>query len=532
MFPLLRYFSIASLISMIVTTALLGTLNHKIEKEQLIDIGQNNHDALTQAVANALLPQFRHLVESAEGLDSDTLRLHPEVIALRPQVLNVLKNTRVIKLKFYDLNGRTVYSTDLSQIGKDYSQNPGFISAAQGQTLSELTHRKTFSATDGELENLDVISSYVAMRANKTAPIEGVMEVYSEVTDWVARTEMQARIVTLATILAFSFLYSVLYVIVRRADRMIRNQYEQLNKSELELRIAAIAFENQLGMVITDTEGVIQRVNQSFSAATDYSADEVIGQTLRILKSDRHDDLFYATMWRAIRENGAWQGEIWHRRKNGEVHPDWLTIKAVYEETGEVTHYVATLTDITQRKESEERITFLAFNDPLTGLPNRRLLNNRLVHALATSARSGRHGALMFIDLDHFKSINDSLGHGVGDLLLHEVANRLKNIIRKSDTAARLGGDEFMVMLEYLEPNFDKARVEAEMIGEKIRVELAKPYVFGEKQCVSTPSIGIVLFNGDKEDFDTLVKKADHAMYHAKSTGRNSVSFFQPEKSD
>ena len=300
-------------------------------------------------------------------------------------------------------------------------------------------------------------------------------------------------------------------------------------QAEQQLRIAATAFEAQEGMVVTDTDNVILRVNRAFSEITGYSAKEAVGRTPSLLKSGRHDAAFYAEMWEDLRRLGTWQGEIWNRRKSGEVYPEWLTITAVSGDDDEVTHYVATLTDITQRKAAEDEIKNLAFYDPLTRLPNRRLLLDRLQQALASSARSKREGAIFFIDLDNFKTLNDTLGHDKGDLLLQQVAQRLTTCIREGDTVARLGGDEFVVMLEDLSANPKEAAAQTETVGEKILVTLNEIYHLAGHEHHSTPSIGITLFNDHLNSVDELLKRADLAMYQAKAEGRNTLRFYDPE---
>jgi diguanylate cyclase (GGDEF)-like protein/PAS domain S-box-containing protein len=529
MFPLLRYFSIASFVSIVVTTIFLGALHHQVERNQLLELGESNHVALTQTVGNALLPALRGLVLAAKDLDDNALRALPDLATLKPKVLDAMRNTRAVKIKMYEISGRTLFSTDPAQIGKDYRDNPGFISAVAGHPMSELTHRDRFSAFDQEIVDRDVLSSYVALRPSKDAPVEGVLEVYSDVTDWVAKTNHQARVMTLGTVIPLCLLYAVLYVIVRRADKIMRNQYEQQKKAENELRIAATAFDNQQGMVVTNAEGVILRVNPAFTEATGHTPEEAIGQTLRLLKSGRHDDAFYADIWAKIRTLGHWEGEIWNRRKNGEIYPDWLTINAVRTGDGEISNYVTTLTDITQRKAAEEEIKFLAFYDPLTQLPNRRLLQDRLDHALGTAARSKRHGALMFVDLDNFKDINDTLGHDTGDILLQQVAMRLSAIVRECDTVARWGGDEFIVMLENLDEDAGKALIQLRGVTDKILVALNESYLLGERTCINTPSIGATLFNGRASNAGELLKQADAAMYRAKAAGRNQATLFAVE---
>ena len=285
--------------------------------------------------------------------------------------------------------------------------------------------------------------------------------------------------------------------------------------AEQELSLAATAFEAHVGIIVTDARGVILRVNRALTESTGYSAEDAVGQTPRLFKSGRHDEAFYAAMWESLRRTGVWQGEIWDRRKNGEIYPKWLIITAVKADDGETIRYVGTQTDITERKDAEDKIKYLAFYDPLTGLPNRRLLLDRLRHALATSTRGQKQSALLFIDLDDFKTLNDSLGHGHGDLLLQQVGRRLSSGVREGDTVARLGGDEFVVILENLGQTAGEAAAHAETVGEKILDALRQPYVLNAHECQSSASIGVTLFGNQHETMDELLKQADLAMYQA-----------------
>ncbi|MDI1230563.1 MAG: EAL domain-containing protein [Methylobacter sp.] len=248
-------------------------------------------------------------------------------------------------------------------------------------------------------------------------------------------------------------------------------------KAEHELRIAAAAFESQESILVTDANNNILRVNKSFTALTGYSANEVIGKPTGILKSGRHDSEFYTAMWASINHNKYWQGEIWNKRKNGEIYPEWLCITAISNPEGLITNYVGTFTDISQRKADEQRIRDLAYYDSLTKLPNRTLLFERLDLALNASHRNKTHGALMFLDLDNFKTLNDTLGHDRGDQLLIEVGQRLQNCVRDVDTVARLGGDEFVIMLEFLDEQEIEAAIQAHAVAEKIRSNLAEFYL-------------------------------------------------------
>ena len=303
--------------------------------------------------------------------------------------------------------------------------------------------------------------------------------------------------------------------------------YKMLERGQ-ELRIAATAFETQEGILITDLNKRILKVNRAFTRLTGYSAEEAIGQTPDLLKSGRHDADFARRMWEAIVRDKYWQGEIWSRRKNGEIYPTWLTTTAVTDAAGQMTHYVSVFTDITLRKQAEEQIHQLAFYDPLTKLPNRRLLIDRLHHAMVSGTRNIAHSALLFIDLDNFKTLNDTKGHDVGDLLLIEAAQRLQACVRGGDTVARLGGDEFVVMMVNLSDEVELAAAQAKMAGEKIRESLSQPYRLRNFEYHSSCSIGISLFRAQDVTVDDLLKRADTAMYEAKTAGRNTLRFFDP----
>jgi diguanylate cyclase (GGDEF)-like protein/PAS domain S-box-containing protein len=424
--------------------------------------------------------------------------------------------------------------------------------------------------------------------------------------------------------------------------------------TETQLRIAAIAFESQDSIMITDSNSVILQVNKAFTECTGYTTGEIVGRTPRLLKSGRHDRDFYRAMWETLGRTGTWQGEIWDKRKSGEIYPKWLSITAVRGSDGSVTHYVsshidmterqrmqsetesqlrrnqtlmqnsldgihimdvqgniietndafcnmlgytrqearslniadwnsqypkqilldrlrnsigkssrfetthrrkdgkllhveistagieidgqpfiyASSRDITERKAAEEEIRHLAFNDQLTKLPNRQFMLARLQEALASGARIGKRGALLLIDLDNFKTLNDTLGHDIGDLLLQQVAERLKSSVREADLVARLGGDEFVVMLENLSEYPPEAAAQTEIVGGKILSSLGQIFQLGANEYHCTASIGAVLFNGNAQTTDELMKQADIAMYQAKKAGRNNLRFFDPQMQD
>lgn len=298
--------------------------------------------------------------------------------------------------------------------------------------------------------------------------------------------------------------------------------------AELQLRIAATAFESQEGMLVTDAQSVILRVNRAFSRMTGYSAEDVVGKTPKLLRSGRHEAGFYAEMWRMIARDGEWKGELWNRRRSGEVYPQWLTITAVRAGTGEITHYVGTLTDISARKAAEEEVRNLAFYDPLTRLPNRRLLMDRLKRVIASSARHGYWSALLFMDLDDFKLLNDSLGHDKGDLLLRRVAVSLQACVRESDTIGRLGGDEFVIIFENICDRAGDPVAAVEALGRKLLAAVGATHDLEGYSHRASASVGVAFIGATPTSLEELMKQADMAMYQAKAVARNTMRFFDP----
>jgi diguanylate cyclase (GGDEF)-like protein/PAS domain S-box-containing protein len=308
----------------------------------------------------------------------------------------------------------------------------------------------------------------------------------------------------------------------------IRADITESKQAEEQLRIAAATFETHEAILITDANANIIRVNRAFQDITGYSSEEVLGKNPRILNSGRQDQAFYMAMWQQLLATGTWSGEMWDRRKDGHIYPKRTTITAIKNEAGATTEYVAIFSDITARKQAEEEIRNLAFYDALTKLPNRRLLLDRFRLALLASARSKHYGAVLFLDMDRFKTLNDTLGHDHGDLLLIEVAKRIQLCVREVDTVARLGGDEFVVLLEEVDYVAEEASQKVALIAEKIRASLAVPYMLKGSEYHSSPSIGVCLYRGNEESVDGLLKHADMAMYQAKESGRNVVRFFDP----
>ena len=288
------------------------------------------------------------------------------------------------------------------------------------------------------------------------------------------------------------------------------------------LRASAFECVNE-AVMIADAESNIIDVNPAFVRMTGYTLEEVAGRNPRILASGKTPTETYELMYRSLAIEGHWQGEVWDRRKDGRTSPKWLSITAIYDAAGNITHYIGSFSDISSGKEAVERMYYMAHHDPLTGLANRSSLDAQMELVLSAARRSGRQFALMLIDMDNFKQVNDTLGHQAGDQLLIRIADRLRENVRASDTVARLGGDEFVVILNDIEHAQSVAAITS-----KLARALAEPYELENHLLYSTPSIGVCLFPNDGNDPDTLLKHADSAMYHAKAQGRNNFQFFTP----
>jgi len=313
---------------------------------------------------------------------------------------------------------------------------------------------------------------------------------------------------------------------IRYGDRSLMFAFAQniseRKQAETQLRIAATAFESQEGMAITDADAVILKINLSFSEMTGYTPADAVGRNLNLLHSDIHDGRFYDEVWSGLRRNGVWQGELWNRHKNGTVFPVWQTMTAVRGADGAITHFVAAMTDISERKAIEDHVHHLAHHDPLTDLPNRILLSDRLRQALAQARREQTRLALIYLDLDQFKPVNDGYGHDIGDLLLQDVACRLRACVRReSDTVSRLGGDEFVVLL----PQIDGER-DVVAISEKILEALSRPFSLEQYAVNISTSLGIAIYPNHGADVKTLMKHADQAMYQAKCAGKGCYRFY------
>ena len=309
------------------------------------------------------------------------------------------------------------------------------------------------------------------------------------------------------------------------ANRALQDKVDALHQSREQLRLYANVFTNASeGMTITDADARIVAVNPAFSQITGYAEEDILGKTPAVLRSGRHDKAFYRHMWDELQHRGQWRGEIWNKRANGDIYPEWISITRVRDDQDRTTHYVGLFSDITERKDAEARIRHLAHHDPLTGLPNRTLLQDRLDQAMRLSRYSGLPTAVMFIDLDRFKAINDTLGHEAGDSLLVEIASRCEALLRDNETIARQGGDEFVVVLPEVTHPQHVVRIARELLA-----AIVQPHKLGAHELSISASIGIAMYPEDGATGSELLRNADVAMYRAKTEGRNGMQFYSAD---
>jgi diguanylate cyclase (GGDEF)-like protein/PAS domain S-box-containing protein len=654
-FKLLRFFTSASLVAFVVVALSLGFVFRSLSIDGLLKGHESEHVNQAQIIANELWDDaFGPLSVAMSGKTAAERQNAEQIAAIHQKVLRLLKGTKIFKIKVYDVKGITVYSTERQQIGEDKSNNEGVINGLLGHNSAALVHQDQFSAFEGEVQNRDLVETYVPRYDPVTREVSGVFEIYGDATEVLADivTRQWSMVFTVVTLL--SLLYLVLLLIVKTAENLIflQNKAREAAQESLALseerwkfalegagdgvwdrnlktdevvyskryreiygfadneltnhheawdervhpedlsqvrahREAYFAGQTQLyanerrmrckdgswkwilsrgmvvsrdttgqplrmigthtditqrhaheealqlastvlqtmdeAVVVTKTNNEIISVNPSFTVITGYTAAEVIGKNPKLLSSATHSQAFYADMWHQLGTRGSWHGEIQNRNKTGQLYVEWLSIKQVRNPEGVPTHYVAVFSDISERKASEQRMHHLAHFDVLTGLPNRALFSDRLRQTLAKARRDKTRVALMFIDLDKFKPVNDTLGHHVGDLLLKAVAQRLNECVRReSDTVGRLGGDEFVVMLPEIESSSDVLQV-----AEKILLALNKPFEMGPLKHVIqiSSSIGIALFPEHGDDESGLLKSADAAMYRAKEAGSNRAEF-------
>jgi len=436
-FPLVRYFSITALACMVVIAVLLGLFNQRQASESLHALAEEQNVTLTRTFSNFLWNYFAPVVENSHGLDPQALRADPRLQYLRRMVIDTMRDTGAVKVKIYNLDGMTVFSTDLRQVGESTSGNAGFIGAAAGNVVSGLTHRDRFDAFDGVISDRDLFSSYLPVR-DESGAVVAVFELYRDVTLLVARMERTNLVQALCVAVAITVLFALLAIIVWRAQSIIDDQGNALRASLDEVQES----NRLLDQRVQERTAQLTQVNQA--------------------------------MEKEIRE----------------------------------------------RREAEAQLEYLAHHDPLTGLPNRLLLQERIEQAIERANCIRGRFALLYIDLDNFKGLNDTFGHPVGDMLLCTVAQDLAGNLRASDTLARVGGDEFVLVAEV------EDEIHARTLADKILAILRRPHMIADVELYLSAAIGISLYPADGREGHTLIRNADTAMYQAKAGGRDQYQHY------
>lgn len=559
-FPLLRYFAWMSLGCMLLVAVPMGYLLHRYSEGALARIAEERNVGLAELISNDIWPSYRQFALNAHRLSGNELRTAPETLVLHQKIAQLLPDSRVLKIKIYTPEGYLVFSTDLAQIGIDQKENGGVLAAAAGRVVSEITPRDAIDSFERTISGGDVLSSY--MPITESGRVVAVFELYSDIAPFIAQMRGLRNAVAVTVGLSVLLLYLLLSYLIWHAKKIIDRQRSDLEgnnrllesrvaertkaleaaneklreevaertRAEVDLRLAATVFESTgEGVVIVDRRQRILAVNRAFTDITGYAAEEAVGKMPSLLKSGRQNEAFYLSMWASVDQTGQWVGELWNRRKNGDVYPEWLSVSAVRDNIGELTHYVGVFSDITALKTSQDRLEYLAHHDVLTGLPNRIQLGRQMSAAIGNARENGQQFSILFIDLDHFKHVNDTLGHPLGDMLLHEVGVALRACLSDSAVVARVGGDEFVALLK---PSVDADSDTATDAATAVLVALSEPFSVDEHQLSVGASIGIVRYPDDGETADILLAHADAAMYRAKAQGRNSWCVYGPEMSD
>ncbi len=429
----------------------------------------------------------------------------------------ILTTLGLKKLKLFSPDGEIIHSTDPVDIGMRNKKTYFHQQVARGQQFTKVVQKETQTA-EGEFATADVVETYVPLLM-PNGRFAGAFEIYYDISDRWTNLQQIMKLSFIGVTAAVSILLVALFASLTRAASAFQEREKAFLRIQLASKIMANAKE---GVVVTDTQGRIESVNRAFTEITGYAEQEVLGKATRILQSGRHGPDFFAAMWDSIVGNGFWQGEIWNRHKSGDVYPEWLTITAIKNPNNMVTNYVGIFLDISHFKHKESRLATLAYRDALTELPNRLLTQDRLEQYIASAKRRNAKVAVLFLDLDGFKRINDRFGHNVGDSLLQEVARRFKTCIREEDTLGRLGGDEFIVVLQS-----GKHPEEAEFVARRL-IEVVKDNAIEIDchKCEVGVSVGISLFPDHSSNGAELIKHADTAMYVAKTAGKGRLAFY------
>lgn len=498
-------------------------LTLKITDINMLSSAQVEKEMLKAKTEKRLHFNFRHRLASGEIRDVEVYSgpIETSEGTLLYSIIHDVTNRTMIEKALYQknayLNSILKASSELAVIATDLTFKINYYNSAAEQLFS---HSIKKMLKNSFVDSHSHLFNAANLLLQATSSIEQSTE-YKTVTSWQSN-EITRHIEWRVAGIRDDEGILIGYLLIA-ADISERRRLEQ------DLKLAATAFETFDAIVITDQQNRILRVNRAFTEITGYEPEEVIGKAPNILRSNWHDIAFYREMWKTLKTKGHWQGEIYNKRKNGEIYPEWLTITVVKNNKKEITHYVAMFLDLTERKKQEAQIHYLAYHDALTSLPNRTAILEQLKRELDRAHRFNKlFGALLFLDLDRFKNINDSLGHATGDQLLIEVGQRLKKAIHEENMVGRLSGDEFVVILSDLAEDKNAATTHAQLIAERLRNDISQPYIVHEHEFYISVSIGITLFPDKESNEGDLLRQADTAMYQAKVQKRTGIQIYLP----
>lgn len=526
-FRLKLQFSIVSLIAIAASAVILSLYYRHTTIEQLIEVEERSYISLTRTIANTLFPRYQEFLRLAESMPPSQLVENPLSKQLHRDVEAMVGDLPVIKIKIFDTHGKTLFSTDPSQTGiVKPPEYPGSRVARNGEVISTMSERENFRIIDGShVYNRTVLSSYLPLYSVQDKTLIGVFEIYSDITARLAEIKRKQFEVTLMVLAILGILYLTLMLFVARADRILTRQEKDYKQAtELSSRLGRLLDESSNEIYMFNAESLkFTHVNKGGRDNLGYSAQELKRMTALDLKPEISREEFIALI-EPLRTGEVDQVhfETIHQRKDGSRYP--VDVMLQYSPEEEPPVYVAIILDMTEKKKTDDTLNYLAYYDNLTGLPNRRLFVDRLEQAMKMADRHEQLVAVLFLDLDQFKKVNDSLGHDAGDTLLKDAAQRLSSCLRASDTVARWGGDEFCLLLQDIH-TIDNVNT----VAEKIIAHFAESFEIKGKKMFATASIGIILYPLDDNDIETLLKNADAAMYHAKDKGRNNYQFYNHE---
>jgi diguanylate cyclase (GGDEF)-like protein/PAS domain S-box-containing protein len=526
-----NHFKLVGILAILVATSLIAVADYYNSINFLTTVSETHNVSLAHMMVNHIdhgtvskKAQHSHddsyaiFTESASQMSADALRRHPRTMFLEETINSMTDSTPILAVKLYLPSGLTLYSPEASEIGSFHPNADNFAEAALGSISSAITLRGDSAHSNSRVLDRDVVESYVPIVGHHGPAPRFIFEMYYDVTH--DMTALQSSLIFTVCAAAATLLgvFAMLAYVVRPADRIMRHQYQQ------NLWLTNAVEKTASMVLITDTDGKIKYVNQRFCKVTGYAKEDAIGATPAILRSDETPTETYRQLWATLNAGEIWKGEILNRKRDGSTYWEYQTITPIRDADGEIYEFIAIKEDITENKSARARIDHLAMFDSLTELPNRTHFMDRLAEGIAHAKRSQRQLGVIFVDLDDFKDVNDTLGHHAGDVILREAARRMATTVREIDIIARIGGDEFAILANQLDHEGDAASV-----AERLIASVQPVFSVDSTEVFIGASVGIAIFPCNGDNGEQLLRNADLALYRSKEQGRNTYHFYEAE---